>query len=266
MKRNNEIVPLQVKNAIMHKVRLRLGAEWFDRESELIHRYGTEKGTKIADNIFWQTILGFARDPKPPHEMVARFLELQFQELNACPSVLNICETIEEKCGTEISACSEAQMWAFFGYSPEDILVQLHPKLPMLLPEPEFDAREKETLESEAVVCLESATKRVDYDSFESKACEWKGDGDKKKEWFACVFWAILQMTTREKNKQKICSFIRKECKMGAQTPLWLKELVDAIIANCRKEALALLAAEYAVKSHCMPERVRDIVQERLAN
>ena len=266
MKRHEAQFPIVVKNAIMYKAHLRLGAEWFDRESELIHRYGTEKGTEIADNILWHAIWGFTKDPWAQCETVERFLALQFRELDDCPDILTICPIIEEKCKTEISACKEAQMWASLGYSPEDILVQLHPKLPLLLPEPELDAGEKETLESEGVVCLERAIRRVDYKTIKSKAFEWKGDENEKELWFASIFWAILKASLRENNKRKICSFIRKECKMGAKPPMWLPELVGDIIANCRKEALALIALEYAVKTHCPPERVREIVQERLDN
>lgn len=258
---NPEKEMLIVGEAIVRSVRLRLGEDWFAIESEFIRLFGLNLGLEKADDILWKITLGLS-EGRTIHELACVLQGPFWLKGVRLPDAEKTILTIQQKCASEIAAWKDAVDWMCYnGMNAHDIILELYENLLRIYPTI-LNFGEDPELRWGSLLCLESAVNRVDYKALKGKALE--AHGEENEQWFREIVLSILTAMSNLKNRGKICSAIRDGFQLGPKTPDWLKELVGQIGKNCRKEAGALLALKCAVLSHCKPERIREIVQERL--
>lgn len=177
--------------------------------------------------------------------------------------VSKLVAEMEQKCKAEIDAFVQVRTMDSLGLSADEIFSDLEPKLLSLAVETPTGEEERNFETRLVDTIIQSGKKRFDYQSFVNRAAiEDPVEGEAR---LGSVFECALALYSETEESEKIVEILKS--RMNPNTyPCWLRDLVDVIIQNCKRERCALMAMNIGFCKGLSIDDLQEIVFHRLNN
>ena len=249
-----------ISEKIKRSAKLRL--DWLDFENSLIEAFGTEEGTRIADNMLYMA-LGELSLGNNCDSVVAK-MRSEFFALGIHADVNAFIKGVEQKCKAEVEAIVHARTMDLIGIQPDEILNNIKDNLLSLSIAKSPVGEERNAIQTKLVdPIMNSGKNRFDYESFVKKAKEEDPKNGEVR--LGRIFERVLVISAEIDDAHRITAILKMMMKPGTE-PSWLMDLVNETIACCKPEQSALMAINIGFCKGKGVAELKRLVEFRLNN